>query len=529
MTTRIKTRHDTAANWLSVNPVLALGEAGVETDTRKVKYGDGVTSWTDLLYASEPNQFDYQFTDGVNNNSWHVVTVTGAKEFDYDTPGHKYTVIANTGTLTGVTSYSVDSTVYNMEYVDVAIANGSNIHIYVNNDHSSRISVNTVNTTSTVNTYTFNFSTPISVAPGDEVTIEAWYRGTQQVWDRYNYWETVFPDASATTTNTVVIDTTHFQYDPGWAYMWEQQLPNNVANHSIVFDQWGTGIDTRNITAVTTSSNGLVTITFDGAPRDVNAVTLANTITTTPTNAVQNWSYLTFSKTQFPEFKDCAPQWQLWNSDGYYTDDTGHPYYNNPRSGYVIIDGGSPINFQFWTGNTDNNDNWEIYLRSNATWTSTSTLEVHWYRRASNITLDVYDPNNESPSDGYRWFDWRTDLPQIYHPESGNGVESGRMMVSCKVYAPEVNDEYHMSYNLDFVQTGNYTYDPYDPSRNQYAYNYTFFGDSTPFDRFDPYGISFTSYYGPNNTWTTSTRLKVRIIYKMELIVTESTDLEYFC
>lgn len=45
-------RRDTAANWSAANPVLALGEPGVETDTRRVKYGDGMTAWTALGYAS---------------------------------------------------------------------------------------------------------------------------------------------------------------------------------------------------------------------------------------------------------------------------------------------------------------------------------------------------------------------------------------------------------------------------------------------------------------------------------------------
>jgi len=45
-------RRDTAANWSAVNPVLALGEPGLETDTRRVKYGDGVTAWSALLYSS---------------------------------------------------------------------------------------------------------------------------------------------------------------------------------------------------------------------------------------------------------------------------------------------------------------------------------------------------------------------------------------------------------------------------------------------------------------------------------------------
>jgi hypothetical protein len=52
MTTRIKLRRDTAANWISSNPILSAGEPGLETDTRKIKYGDGSTAWRDLAYAN---------------------------------------------------------------------------------------------------------------------------------------------------------------------------------------------------------------------------------------------------------------------------------------------------------------------------------------------------------------------------------------------------------------------------------------------------------------------------------------------
>lgn len=50
--TVIKVRRDTAANWTSTNPVLASGEIGLETDTNLVKYGDGSTSWTSLVYPA---------------------------------------------------------------------------------------------------------------------------------------------------------------------------------------------------------------------------------------------------------------------------------------------------------------------------------------------------------------------------------------------------------------------------------------------------------------------------------------------
>jgi hypothetical protein len=47
----IQVRRDTSANWTSVNPVLAGGEMGFETNTRKFKFGDGATAWTGLDYA----------------------------------------------------------------------------------------------------------------------------------------------------------------------------------------------------------------------------------------------------------------------------------------------------------------------------------------------------------------------------------------------------------------------------------------------------------------------------------------------
>jgi len=55
MTTIIKIRRDTAANWTSANPILASGEPGLETDTLALKYGDGVTEWNDLDYSSVAN------------------------------------------------------------------------------------------------------------------------------------------------------------------------------------------------------------------------------------------------------------------------------------------------------------------------------------------------------------------------------------------------------------------------------------------------------------------------------------------
>ena len=52
MATQIQLRRGTAANWTSVNPVLAIGEMGLETDTGKFKVGNGSSAWTALPYSS---------------------------------------------------------------------------------------------------------------------------------------------------------------------------------------------------------------------------------------------------------------------------------------------------------------------------------------------------------------------------------------------------------------------------------------------------------------------------------------------
>ena len=49
---RILIRRDTAANWTSNNPTLAAGEIGGETDTGKLKLGNGSTAWNSLAYQA---------------------------------------------------------------------------------------------------------------------------------------------------------------------------------------------------------------------------------------------------------------------------------------------------------------------------------------------------------------------------------------------------------------------------------------------------------------------------------------------
>lgn len=50
---RIQIRNDTAAAWKAANPVLLKGEIGIEIDTRKIKFGDGISTWETLKYVSD--------------------------------------------------------------------------------------------------------------------------------------------------------------------------------------------------------------------------------------------------------------------------------------------------------------------------------------------------------------------------------------------------------------------------------------------------------------------------------------------
>lgn len=54
----IQLRRGLSSTWTSTNPVLADGELGYETNTKKGKLGDGVTAWNSLTYSWTGQVFD---------------------------------------------------------------------------------------------------------------------------------------------------------------------------------------------------------------------------------------------------------------------------------------------------------------------------------------------------------------------------------------------------------------------------------------------------------------------------------------
>ena len=67
MADRIQIRRDTAANWTSANPTLAQAELGLETDTGRLKAGDGSTTWTSLGYYTLGTTGAAMYSDATAN------------------------------------------------------------------------------------------------------------------------------------------------------------------------------------------------------------------------------------------------------------------------------------------------------------------------------------------------------------------------------------------------------------------------------------------------------------------------------
>ena len=105
---RIQLRRDIAANWTSANPILRAGEIGVETDTQRIKIGDGSAAWSTRPYINVlPSELTELSQDAVNQ----ALTAGNGITKVYDD---------NANTLT----ISVDTSVIaNKTYVDTAVSN----------------------------------------------------------------------------------------------------------------------------------------------------------------------------------------------------------------------------------------------------------------------------------------------------------------------------------------------------------------------------------------------------------------------
>jgi hypothetical protein len=116
--TTLKLRRDTAANWTSTNPTLAAGEPGFETDTKRLKIGDGSTAWTSLPYYRDTpiggSQLIYRYTVAGSDKASIDTGVDTADAGSNDwTDGDVLEVFAITRTDEAAAAVNIDVTLNN--------------------------------------------------------------------------------------------------------------------------------------------------------------------------------------------------------------------------------------------------------------------------------------------------------------------------------------------------------------------------------------------------------------------------------
>ena len=83
---KIKHRYDTASNWTTNNPVLLAGELGIESNTGKMKVGDGTTLWSRLGYVTPSLPKNIAYTDEQNTFSTNQYISSGSLIFNQENP-----------------------------------------------------------------------------------------------------------------------------------------------------------------------------------------------------------------------------------------------------------------------------------------------------------------------------------------------------------------------------------------------------------------------------------------------------------
>ena len=107
--TRIQLRHDTAENWIAANPTLLDGEVGVETDTQKLKIGDGETDW---------NSLDYFFSESGGEGGTVEVDIATIDKAGIVKPDGTTITITEDGTISSVGGGSAEVDTSNLVTLD---------------------------------------------------------------------------------------------------------------------------------------------------------------------------------------------------------------------------------------------------------------------------------------------------------------------------------------------------------------------------------------------------------------------------
>jgi hypothetical protein len=142
MALRIQLRRDTAANWTSTNPTLSQGELGFETDTYKIKIGNGSSAWVDLTYfsaaglsAAQGLTFVGDDSSGTRISDGETIKIAGAGSVTTSMSGDVLTITGSGGGSSTITVVGDDSTGVTLNSGEtIKIAGGTGITTAVSGD-----------------------------------------------------------------------------------------------------------------------------------------------------------------------------------------------------------------------------------------------------------------------------------------------------------------------------------------------------------------------------------------------------------
>jgi hypothetical protein len=127
MSTLIKLRRDTAANWASADPVLQLGEPGYDTTNNELRIGDGTTAWSGLTPIAGGGEAGLPLANGTSNfniaaaSGNATVGVAGTHTWTFDTTGN----VTIPGDIIGLATIDIDNR---------ATGNSADINLYAADD-----------------------------------------------------------------------------------------------------------------------------------------------------------------------------------------------------------------------------------------------------------------------------------------------------------------------------------------------------------------------------------------------------------